>query len=46
MAEILSHRTGQTAAQIQRDWDRDRWFDATDALAYGIIDRVVTTAPR
>ena len=40
MAERIAHHTGQTVEQIEKDSDRDRWFTAEEAQAYGIIDQV------
>ena len=42
MAERIAHHTGQKVEQIERDFDRDRWFTAEGAREYGIIDRVIT----
>ncbi|MBN9194750.1 MAG: ATP-dependent Clp protease proteolytic subunit, partial [Microbacterium sp.] len=39
--EILAHHTGQDAARLRADTDRDRFFTATDAVAYGLADRVL-----
>jgi ATP-dependent Clp protease protease subunit len=39
--KILARHTGQTQEAISRDGDRDRWFTAEQAKAYGMIDRVV-----
>src|SRR5690625_462730 len=44
MAELTAEQTGKTVEQINRDADRDRWFTADEALEYGFIDQVVTTA--
>ena len=41
MAERIADHTGQTVEQIERDFDRDRWFTAAEAKEYGIIDRVI-----
>ncbi|MGH3851046.1 MAG: ATP-dependent Clp protease proteolytic subunit [Pseudonocardiaceae bacterium] len=41
MAEQIAHHTGQEISQIETDFDRDRWFTATQARDYGIIDRVI-----
>ncbi len=30
--------------QIELDFDRDRWFRAEEAKAYGIIDHVISPA--
>lgn len=39
--QILAHHTGQTTEQIERDSDRDKWFRAEEAKAYGLIDEVL-----
>ncbi|MBI4259807.1 MAG: ATP-dependent Clp protease proteolytic subunit [Actinobacteria bacterium] len=39
--EILAERTGQPVERIREDTDRDRWFSAEEALAYGLIDEVL-----
>jgi ATP-dependent Clp protease protease subunit len=44
MAELISQHTGQSVEQVTADGDRDRWFTATEALEYGFVDRVVTSA--
>jgi ATP-dependent Clp protease protease subunit len=44
MAELIAQHTGQTVDQIENDSDRDRWFNAEDALAYGFVDHVVRSA--
>lgn len=38
---ILSENTGQDLARIEKDTDRDNFMDAEDAVAYGIIDKVI-----
>jgi ATP-dependent Clp protease protease subunit len=42
MAERIAFHTGQTFDQVQADSDRDRWFTATEAKEYGIVDAVMT----
>ena len=42
MAELTAQQTGQTVEQITKDADRDRWFTAEEAKAYGFIDHVVS----
>ena len=44
MNRLIAEHTGQDIATIARDADRDRWFTADEALEYGFIDQVVTTA--
>jgi ATP-dependent Clp protease protease subunit len=38
---ILASRTGQTVENIQRDTERDRYFDALQAVEYGLVDKVM-----
>jgi len=42
MAEKIAEHSGQTVEQIEEDSERDRWFTAEEAKAYGIIDNVIT----
>ncbi|MDF2714313.1 MAG: ATP-dependent Clp protease, proteolytic subunit ClpP [Paenibacillus sp.] len=41
MNSILAERTGQPLEKIERDTDRDKFFTAEEALAYGLIDKIV-----
>ncbi len=41
MAERIAHHTGQTVEQVQADSERDRWFTAEQAKAYGLVDNVI-----
>jgi ATP-dependent Clp protease protease subunit len=43
LAELIATHTGQTFEQITEDSNRDRWFSADDAVAYGLVDKVVRT---
>ncbi len=40
--EILSTNTGQSLKKIEKDTDRDYIMTATEALEYGMIDKVIT----
>jgi len=40
--EILSEHTGQTIERVRQDTDRDFILSAEEALAYGVVDHVVT----
>ena len=40
--KILAKNTGKTIKVIEKDTNRDNFFAADEALAYGIIDQVVT----
>lgn len=39
---ILAENTGKELSQIERDVERDYFMTAQEALAYGLIDKVVT----
>ncbi len=39
---ILSERTGQPLEKIAEDTDRDNFLDAEQAVAYGLIDKVIS----
>ncbi|MDH6463635.1 ATP-dependent Clp protease proteolytic subunit [Micromonospora sp. A200] len=41
MQELIAQHSGRTLEEIQRDWDRDRWFTAEQARDYGLIDQVI-----
>ena len=38
--EIIAHHTGQDVEQVAKDGDRDRYFTAEEAKAYGLVDEV------
>jgi ATP-dependent Clp protease protease subunit len=40
MAELTAQHSGQPLEQIQKDSERDRWFTAEQAKAYGLVDAV------
>jgi ATP-dependent Clp protease protease subunit len=40
-AKILAQNCGKTVEQIMKDFDRDYWMDAKEAVAYGIVDKVI-----
>ena len=40
---ILAMHTNQTAAQIEIDFERDRWMYAEEAVEYGLVDQVYGT---
>lgn len=46
MEEIMAENTGQTVEQIHKDWERDRYLDAKEAKAYGIVDDIITSPPK
>jgi len=42
--EILAQHTGQALAKVENDSDRDFYMSAEEALKYGLIDEVITSA--
>jgi len=40
-AKILAENCGKTMQQILKDFDRDYWMDAKEAMEYGIVDQIV-----
>ncbi|MFI7672811.1 ClpP family protease [Actinophytocola sp. NPDC049390] len=45
LEEILSAHTGRSTTDLRHDTDRDRVFDAVDAVAYGLADHVLDQRP-
>lgn len=41
-AKILSENCGKAVEQILKDFDRDYWMSAKEAIDYGIVDKIVT----
>ena len=41
--QMLSENTGQTVERIGIDTERDNFMSATDAVTYGLIDKVLTS---
>ncbi|MBQ8754361.1 MAG: ATP-dependent Clp endopeptidase proteolytic subunit ClpP [Lentisphaeria bacterium] len=39
---ILAHHTGQSLKKIEKDTDRDFFMGAEEAVAYGLVDKVVS----
>ncbi len=40
-ARILAENCGKTMEQIMKDFDRDYWMDAKEAVEYGIVDKIL-----
>jgi ATP-dependent Clp protease, protease subunit len=40
-AQILADNTGKSFERIMKDFDRDYWMDAKEAVEYGIVDGIV-----
>ena len=43
LAEILADNCGQPVEKILKDFDRDYWMDAKEAIEYGIVDEIVAS---
>ena len=41
---LIARHTGQLVERIEEESDRDRWFTAEEARAYGFVDRVIGSA--
>ncbi|MFM9021912.1 MAG: ClpP family protease [Sediminibacterium sp.] len=41
-ARILADNCGKTVEQIMKDFDRDYWMNAKEAVNYGIVDTILT----
>ena len=44
LLDLIAEHTGQTVEQVVADADRDRWFTADQAVDYGLVDQVITSA--
>lgn len=42
---IISTQTGQTIETIEKDTERDNYFDSKEALEYGLIDKIIEKIP-
>lgn len=40
-ARILAQNCGKTIEQVMKDFDRDYWMDAKEAIDYGIVDGIM-----
>jgi len=43
--KVLARHTGKTLEQITADCDRNHWMDAEEAVAYGLVDKVLQAMP-
>ena len=41
--QILADATGQPFEKVEADTERDHYMRATDALAYGLVDRIISS---
>ncbi len=40
---VLADDTGKKYEQVERDTDRNNWMSAEEALAYGLVDKIITS---
>jgi ATP-dependent Clp protease protease subunit len=40
---LIARETGQTYERVSRDTDRNYWMSAEEAIAYGMLDRVISS---
>jgi ATP-dependent Clp protease protease subunit len=45
LSEILAKHTGQPVEKIEEDSERDKFFSAQEAKAYGLVDEVISQSP-
>ena len=38
---MLAENTGKTIKQIEKSMDRDSWFNAKEAIDFGLIDKII-----
>ena len=39
---LIAEETGNSVSQVEKDTDRDYWMNATEAVKYGLISKVIT----
>ncbi len=44
--KIIAECSGQTVEQVQADSERDKYFSAEEAKAYGLVDEVLAEPPK
>lgn len=42
LTKIMAKNTGQKLAKVRTDMERDYWLGAEEAVAYGLVDQVLT----
>lgn len=43
MNKLMAYHSGQTVEKVKADTERDNFLTAEDAVAYGLVDRIVQT---
>lgn len=44
--ETIARETGQTIARVDEDTERNHWMSAEEAIAYGLVARIVDSADK
>lgn len=42
LTEIIANHTGQPVEQVKKDSERDKYFTATEAKQYGLVDEILS----
>ena len=42
MNRMLAENTGKPLEQVQQDTERDNFMTAEEAVAYGLVDKIIT----
>ncbi len=40
---IISNATGQSIEKVEKDTDRNYWMNASEAMEYGVVNKIITT---
>lgn len=46
LEKIMANNTGQKVEKIHEDMERDKWLTAEEAKKYGLVDDIITSAPK
>jgi ATP-dependent Clp protease protease subunit len=41
LSEVMARNTGQKLSKIEKDVERDFWMTAREAMAYGLVDKII-----
>jgi ATP-dependent Clp protease protease subunit len=41
IAKVIAKQTGQPLAKVLGDMERDFWMNADEAIAYGLVSRII-----
>ena len=46
LSRIIALHIGQTLEKVEEDMEKDNYMEAEEALAYGIVDEIITPEPK